>query len=73
MNKDELDEKNRMLSLVNGQLKFIELERERWQKAVEEKEKEIVEEREAHEEAMRTSKKVYESKLVKNQMKWMNS
>lgn len=31
-----------------------------------------MEEREAHEEAMQTSKKVYESKLVKNQMKWMN-
>lgn len=27
MTKDELDEKNKMLSLVNGQLRFYELER----------------------------------------------
>lgn len=61
-----------MLSLVNGQLRFYELERQRWEKALDEKEKEILEEREAHEQAMQTSKKVYESKLIKNQTKWMN-
>jgi hypothetical protein len=71
--KDELQERGRMLSLINGQLRFYDLERLRWEKELETKERELLELRETHEEEMEINKKVYEDKFLKNQLKFIST